>query len=179
MGAAKSDNRKQKSSRSFAFLICLAAIVFSVIVGILLSRLKSSRDDISAISGDYGVAIDEDCESGPLKDAETLDDRSPGIFCYQLNTKPWFPGGDEPGTVCFQNEKGNSCLAVISYILDDGAKVYESGAIPPDAHIELARLDVPLIKGTYNATCEISLIDIGTLSKLNTLSEKIVIQVEE
>ena len=76
-----------------------------------------------------------------------------GMFNISINTQPEFPDGSSPGNLCIENSPANHYLMVVEITLNDtGEKVYTSGALEPNYHIQEAKLDRALAKGTYPAT---------------------------
>lgn len=75
------------------------------------------------------------------------------MFNISINTQPEFPDGSSPGNLCIENSPANHYLMVVEITLNDtGEKVYTSGALEPNYHIQEAKLDRALAKGTYPAT---------------------------
>ena len=76
-----------------------------------------------------------------------------GKVNISINTQPEFPDGSSPGNLCIENSPANHYLMVVEITLNDtGEKVYTSGALEPNYHIQEAKLDRALAKGTYPAT---------------------------
>ena len=76
-----------------------------------------------------------------------------GMFNISINTQPEFPDGSSPGNLCIENSPANHYLMVVEITLNDtGEQVYTSGALEPNYHIQEAKLDRALAKGTYPAT---------------------------
>ena len=76
-----------------------------------------------------------------------------GRFNISINTQPEFPDGSSPGNLCIENSPANHYLMVVEITLNDtGEQVYTSGALEPNYHIQEAKLDRALAKGTYPAT---------------------------
>ena len=105
-------------------LVSAGSIMLFGVIGVLMAWMSGdATDDLAEKWADYGIVLDENCESGPLE--QNMDDDTPmeyGSLRYQLNAAPWFADCDAKGTVCFQNNRGNRHFVRISYQLDSGEK---------------------------------------------------------
>ena len=175
----KMHTRKKRKGR-MPLLVSAGSIMLFGVIGVLMAWMSGdATDDLAEKWADYGIVLDENCESGPLE--QNMDDDTPmeyGSLRYQLNAAPWFADCDAKGTVCFQNNRGNRHFVRISYQLDSGEKVYQSEMIPPDSHIHRAGLDQQLSRGEYGGVCRIELFDMDSLEPIGILEENITITVQ-
>ena len=170
----------QKNTGPAPLLVSVGAIALFGLIGVLLVWLSGGpADDLEEKWSGYDIMIDQNCRPGPLDKKSAREDTAEyGSLHYLLNEAPFFPDCDTEGTVCFQSDKGNQHFVRIFYILDDGDEVYRSDMIPPDSHIQKAKLQKSLADGVYPGVCRIELFDMNTLESLGTLEEAIIITVQ-
>ncbi|MCI9406081.1 MAG: hypothetical protein HFK04_04100 [Oscillospiraceae bacterium] len=170
----------QKSTGPIPLLVSVGAIALFGFIGVLLVWMSGGpADTLEEKWSGYGITIDPNCRPGTLGgEAAKEDEVEYGSLHYLLNTAPFFPDCDTEGSICFQSNKGNRHFVRISYVLDDGDEVYRSDMLPPDSHIQKAKLQKRLADGVYPGVCRIALFDMDTLELLGTLEETITITVQ-
>lgn len=100
-------------------------------------------------------------------------------FLYRLCARPVFPKGTKAGNVLFENTPGNAYPMEVIYWLDDtGQAVYRSGLLEPGTHLAQDALVVPLEKGDYPATAEITVYRQAGGEVLCVFSEAVTLVVE-
>lgn len=103
--------------------------------------------------------FDENATDGqlPFKTAKEiqaeLDRRiAESAFAISINTRPEFENGKAEGRLAIENVPNNHYNMRVAITLEDGTKIYQSGALKPGQYILDDTLDKNLKKGTYKAT---------------------------
>jgi hypothetical protein len=74
-------------------------------------------------------------------------------FAFKINARPVFETGDGPGSLRIENPSYNIYPMVVQIFLGDTEeKIYDSGGILPNQHIDSAKLTKVLPPGSYKAT---------------------------
>jgi hypothetical protein len=98
---------------------------------------------------------------------------------FKINSRPVFSDGNAEGTLGIENPNNNAYPLVITIELDDtGEKIYDSGGIMPDHHIDTAKLSKVLEKGEYKATATINAYDPDTKELKGRQAAALIITVE-
>ena len=107
-----------------------------------------------AVQGHLPNMTEEEIMEQMQKEADS------SAFSFKLNAWPVFRNGGKAGTLLIENPKHNTYPFVVEIFLKEtGEKIYDSGAIHPDHHIERASLTRRLLPGTHAATAHVSAYD--------------------
>lgn len=64
-------------------LVSAGSIMLFGVIGVLMAWMSGdATDDLAEKWADYGIVLDENCESGPLE--QNMDDDTPGIWLSAL-----------------------------------------------------------------------------------------------
>lgn len=156
----KRARQKKKEKKTVIWLILLAVTLTLILV---ISGLLSSNQPARLVSGDIlpgaGEAAqghlpdmtDEEIKQQMQKAADET------MFSFKINAQPVFEDGSSAGTLRIENPNHNVYPFVVEIYLDEtGEKIYDSGAVLPDRHIDTAKLDTELAAGTHGATAYIN-----------------------
>ena len=81
-------------------------------------------------------------------------------FSFKINSMPIFEDGNSAGTLRIENPSHNIYPFTVEIFLgESGEKIYDSGGIFPDHHIEKAMLTKALPRGFYRAMAFVSAYD--------------------
>ena len=144
-------------------LLLLAAI--AALIGVRYSR--SAGEAEGAVSGGLFPGMGESAAMGhlPGMTQEQIQQQMQHVadeskFSFKINAQPVFEDGASEGTLRIENPSHNAYpIAVEIYRTDTQKKVYDSGGLPPDSHIDRDRLLEDLDKGSYGAQAVISVYD--------------------
>lgn len=101
-----------------------------------------------------------------------------GMFNVAINTKVKMENGKSEADLRIENIPANHYLMKVQITLDDtGEVIYTSGLIEPNYHIQSAKLDKELGKGTYKATALFMACDMETGDVVGKASVQFEIQV--
>jgi len=85
------------------------------------------------------------------------------LFSFKVNSRPIFEDGGGAGTLRIENPNHNMYPFTVEIFLDEtGEKIYESGGIFPNRHINTAKLGRALPQGEHEATAYINAYDPDT-----------------
>ena len=101
-----------------------------------------------------------------------------GTFNISINANPQFERGDLPGDIQIENVPSNRYLMKVEIDLDGtNEKIYQSGLIDVNHHIQEAKLDKILEKGKYPATARFTAYDRQTRKVIGHAAAYIVISI--
>ncbi|MCL2332008.1 MAG: hypothetical protein FWC54_00780 [Actinomycetia bacterium] len=84
-------------------------------------------------------------------------------FSFKINAQPTFANGSAKGDLGIENPRYNVYPMTVQIFLDNnGQKIYDSGGLLPDQHIDNAKLLKYLKAGTYKATAVLNAYDPDT-----------------
>lgn len=170
-------NQEKKSGKSKKIItisvISVLLIAVAVLVYLLLNQQKSvfnpKMKDQNAVSGQLEGKSEKEIEAELNRIVEE------GMFHISINPQIIMPDGNSEAELRIENVPSNHYLMSVKITLDDsGEVVYTSGMIEPDYHIQSAKLDQKLKKGTYEATAVFTAYDPDTQAEKGQASAKIV-----
>ena len=148
------ENNKKRSKK---FLIPVILIAILILIGFTFKRCSSEKA-ITANMPAIGDASEghlpgmstEEIMSQMQKSADA------SYFSFKINAEPVFSSPESEGNLEIENPSYNTYPMVVKIYRDDTLEmIYNSGLIPPNYHIQNARLDVVLPSGTYKCTAEL------------------------
>lgn len=161
------ERRGSKKKRIIAIIILILIIIAAVVIYILTHRSGEAMNE-----GNYQQIMEE------------MDDRvSEGYFETYMNNQWTFADGtSETKDAILGNSPNNAKPIRCEVVLDDtGEKVFSTDVMPVGAELPPFKLDVDLDAGTYNATCNVFLLDEeedGTYTDFSSAGFKVTIVVE-
>lgn len=157
---------EEKQKRRKGLVILLIALAAAAAITAALILISQSGRPQRIVSGDMlplaGAAAeghlpgltDEEIQAQMQKAADEA------MFSFKINAQPVFEDGSSKGTLRIENPNHNVYpFAVEIYLDETGEKIYESGAVLPNHHIDTAKLQVLLPQGTHAATAYINAYD--------------------
>ncbi len=157
-----------------------------IVVGaiILLAAIAVAIFMISSMSGKdenrYAVVTEAEPDpaavEGMINGEKYSGAQNPeGVLSYRIKGEVTVQGGE--GDFMMENPPKNTCLMTVTFLLD-GNKIYESGYIFPNQHIERDGLDDVPEPGEYTVEVVFEGFDPGTLESLGTSKTEIKMTVE-
>ncbi|MCL2332065.1 MAG: hypothetical protein FWC54_01065 [Actinomycetia bacterium] len=124
----------------------------------------------SMVAGDLFPGKGADVDDGHLKDmtpeeikAQMQKVADASQFSFKINARPKFENGAAKGNLGIENPRYNVYPMTVEIFLDDtDEKIYDSGGLLPDQHINDAKLLKVLKAGTYKATAVLNAFDPDT-----------------
>lgn len=157
---------KKKKKKGLILWLLLAAVAITVVIFLLA---QNSGTPTRMIAGNMlpeaGAA-----EAGHLPDmtdeqvlAQMQQAVDESRFSFKINAQPVFEDGGSAGTLRIENPGHNVYPFVVEiYLTETQEKIYDSGAVMPDHHIDTARLLTALPRGTHEAVAYINAYDPDT-----------------
>ena len=155
---------KAKRQRVIALAVIVALLLVIGVLVFLLLRPEPGGQIVTSAKRDPNASIGQ-IEGKTQEEIQAELNRlvEQGMFNVSINPDIRFESGDAEGDVRIENVPGNYYLMRVTLTLDDtGETVYTSGMLEPNYHIQTAKLDVPLKKGTYPATALFTAYEPGT-----------------
>lgn len=175
----KSTENKKSSINPIMIIIIILLIIVIALLAVLVLRpptqqavATAPRKDPTAMVGELKDKTKEEIQAELNKVVEA------GMFNVKVNTVIDYPDGNSEGEVRIQNVPNNNFSMQVRFILaETGETVYTTGVLEQNQFIEKAKLDVPLKKGTYEATAEFLALDPETLSEQGKTNVNITLNV--
>lgn len=144
-GRKKEDLKKKKRKKIIIFVIC---IVLAIIAAVAIYFLTRPKEVIT--EGNYKQIMDD-----------MSDEVQEGYFETYMNTDWTFPdGASETTNAILGNSPNNKKPIRCEVMLADTEEViFKTDVIPVGAEVPPFKLDVDLDPGTYNAVCQVYLLD--------------------
>ncbi|MDL2237500.1 hypothetical protein LJC56_06690 [Christensenellaceae bacterium OttesenSCG-928-K19] len=159
------EKRKQKRWTLIAILLLLVAALGFIIYMANYPTTQAAHMVAGDIFPGAGTA-EEGNLPGMTEDeikAQMQREVDETMFSFKVNAQPVFEDGSGEGTLRIENPSHNVYPFVVEIFLDEtGEKVYDSGGVLPNHHIETAKLTTALAGGTYKATAYINAYDPDT-----------------
>lgn len=158
---------KKKKRKKIIIIVCILLVIIAAIVIYILTRPKDVMTE-----GNYKQIMEE------------MSDRvSEGYFETYMNNQWTFADGtSETKDAILGNSPNNAKPIRCEVVLDDtGEKVFSTDVMPVGAELPPFKLDVDLEAGTYEATCNVFLLDEeedGTYTDFSSAGFKVTIVVE-
>lgn len=102
-----------------------------------------------------------------------------GSLIISINSDLVFLNGTAQGDLRIENSINNHYRMIVEIYMEDGTKVYESGAIDPGYYVEKDRLDVALKKGDYPVTVYFRAYDLEQDTLIGKAATKTMIHILE
>lgn len=137
---------KKKKRKKIIIIICILLIIIAAVVVFLWFR----RPKGVITEGNYKQIMDE------------MDDQvQEGYFETYMNTEWIFPDGNSETTNAVLGNSPNNKKPIRCEVLlaDTQEMIFKTDVIPVGAEVPPFRLDVDLEAGTYDAVCEVYLLD--------------------
>ncbi|MGI6153251.1 MAG: hypothetical protein ACOYJB_05360 [Christensenellaceae bacterium] len=159
------DRKKQKRRILVGVLLLAAAILGVVFYTIGLRGTQAGRMVAGDIFPGSGTAqtghLPEMTEDAIRAQMQKTADET--MFSFKINAQPVFESGNSEGTLRIENPAHNVYPFVVEiYLKETGEKIYDSSGILPNHHIDTAKLNVSLEKGTHEAAAYINAYDPNT-----------------
>lgn len=157
-GAYPQDYPRKKRGAGFYVGIAIAAIalVAAIVVGTFLF-MNSTQIYPTHRSGELGQL---DGKSKEEIQAELDRIVEEGMFNIAIANVVQLQNGSSEGDFSIENSPANRYnMQVEIAVADTGEVVYTSGVLEPNYHIQTAKLDTPLSKGTYNCIATFHALD--------------------
>ena len=184
LGQEKLDLEKKRRRKKIFIIILLIIINVSVILlSILLQKNSEPKNKFSGnIFPESGAA-----EKGHLPKMTTEEileqmqrEADKSVFSFKINSQPVFENGNKDGNLQIENPNHNIYPFVVEILLNEnGEKVYDSGGILPNHHINRAKLIKVLEKGEYPATAYIHAYDPTTKEYIGKSSAELKLIIRE
>lgn len=144
----------------------LLIILFLLMMGVALYIVNRQEPERDLISGDLfpGAGDTDDGTLPNLSEDEVREQMQKQAdeskLSFKINAEPVFPDGKSAGTLRIENPNHNVYPFVVEIFLNaTGEKIYDSGGILPNHHIDTAKLDKKLGKGSHEAVAHIKVFD--------------------
>ncbi len=176
----KNTSGKKDDRVLYAVLACMIIIIVILVILLLRSCPGGEKHIITDYDRDPNASIGQLEGKTPEEiQAELNRIVEEGMFNVSINATPVFHSGSEAGSLKIENIPANHYNMKVKITLDKtGETIYQSGIIEPNHHIENARLDVPLPKGSHAATAIFTAYEPETNSVMGNAAVKINILVE-
>ena len=147
----RAEARTDGGKKLLAAACVLLLLVLGILAFLLLRAPKAGPSGLAREAAALAGQLEGKTEEQIVEELNRIVEE--GMFNISINTQPEFPDGSSPGNLCIENSPANHYLMVVEITLNDtGEQVYTSGALEPNYHIQEAKLDRALAKGTYPAT---------------------------
>lgn len=154
------DDEQNRKKRGAGFYIGMSIIAIALVAGLAVGTflfMNSTQIVPSHRSGELGQL---DGKSREEIQAELDRIVQEGMFNISIANVVQLPNGSAEGEFSIENSPANRYnMQVTITVADTGEQVYESGIIEPNYHIQYAKLDTPLPKGTYNCIATFHALD--------------------
>ncbi|WP_308753600.1 hypothetical protein [uncultured Anaerotruncus sp.] len=145
------EEKTKKNGNAVKWVFLVIILILMGVIAWLLLRPAEKPAGLARAAGAQLGQLEGKTEEQIVEELNRIVEE--GMFNISINTQPEFPDGSSPGNLCIENSPANHYLMVVEITLGDtGETVYTSGALEPNYHIQEAKLDRPLAKGTYPAT---------------------------
>ncbi|WP_066686137.1 hypothetical protein [Christensenella intestinihominis] len=170
--------KKERNKKKKKVVIILLIVVVAVLAACLIWQNWPKEADSSA-ERDPNAALGQlEGKSGQEVVDELNKIVEQGMFNVAINTKVKMENGKSEADLRIENIPANHYLMKVQITLDDTDEViYTSGLIEPNYHIQSAKLDKELEKGTYKATALFMACDMDTGDVVGRASVQFEIQV--
>ncbi|MDL2224828.1 hypothetical protein LJC20_01255 [Eubacteriales bacterium OttesenSCG-928-M02] len=161
--------KKKRNQKAILILLLLLFVAAGIgIAGYFAGWFR--KDPGPVVAGELFPDTGADAEDGHLPDMteeqikqQMQREADATKFSFKINAQPVFADGNSPGTLRIENPNHNKYPFVVDIYLDgSGEKVYASGGILPNHHINTAKLIKALQKGSHKAKAIISIYDPDT-----------------
>lgn len=168
---------KKEKKRSASFYVAVAIAALAVIVACVLAftvftQPQTGKRDPNGLIGQV--------EGKSTEEIQAELDRliAEGMLQISIASKVEFKDGTSEGAIQIENVPNNHYLVQVTIVRNDtGEQIYESGILEPNYHIQTAKLDTPLPKGTYECTATFHALDMETEEERGTAAATIEIDV--
>lgn len=159
------DKKKRRRQLLIVLLLLAAAIPGIILCTIVFRGSQAGRMVAGDIFPGSGTAqaghLPEMTEEEIRAQMQKVADET--MFSFKMNAQPVFENGDSEGTLRIENPSHNVYPFVVEiYLNKTGEKIYDSGGVLPNHHINMAKLDVSLEKGEHKAMAYINAYDPDT-----------------
>lgn len=152
------DSNQKKRGAGFYVGISIAAIalVAAIAVGTFLF-MNSTQIFPTHRSGELGQLDGKTKEEIQAELDRIVEE---GMFNIAIANVIQLPNGSSEGEFSIENSPANRYnMQVDITVADTGETIYTSGILEPNYHIQYAKLDTPLSKGTYNCIATFHALD--------------------
>ena len=154
----KKDVRRKKVLVVLLILLLTAAATIVWQINSLRTNDIISGDMFPGIGGAAEGHLPKMTETEIMQQLQREADRSK--FSFKINSRPIFENGAKEGTLQIENPSHNIYPFVVEIFLNEtGEKIYDSGGILPNHHIDRAKLTKVLPKGSHTAIAYIRVYD--------------------
>lgn len=155
------ENYEKKGKRRRALIIW--ALLIAAALAFVGFRLGWFGGQQALIAGDLFPGASDQALAGHLPDMseEQIKQQMQQIadaskFSFKINAQPIFENGASAGTLRIENPHHNVYPFVVEiFLANTQEKIYDSGGVLPNHHIDSAKLDIALAKGHHDAYAEI------------------------
>jgi len=183
----KKDSKAKKENKKRILLIILF-MIFAIGAGSIFVAFHLNRREANLAAGQSPVNLLPPgfAQDGPLpgmsadeirKQMQIMADSA--YFAFKINARPIFQTGAAQGNLQIENPSYNVYPMVVQIFLDDTEeKIFDSGGILPNQHIENASLARALSAGEYKATAYMNAYDPDSRTWLGKQAAALVITVQ-
>lgn len=157
-GGAPAPQQEPNKKKQNIIILILALLLLCGGIYFIYSSMAAKKESEFHFDDN---ALDGQLEGKTLEEIqEELNRRvDENMLSISINTAPVFKDGKAEGNLRIENSPANHYFMIVEIYLNDetkegglGERIYRSGGIKTGQHIENAKLDKNLAKGTYNAT---------------------------
>lgn len=174
----KLDTSKKENRKGFVFPAFVAVVMLAVAC-LFLMRSCSAPKQTNVLEAALRAELGQ-LEGKPQSEIQAELNRviADGMFHISINTNPVFSTGNADGSLQIENVPNNRYGMVVElYRKDTGEKIYHSGLIAPNYHIQRDVLSAELAAGKYEATAVFQAYTLDTAELVGTAGCEIVISV--
>lgn len=166
----------EKKKKTAVIIVCVVVLLLAVIVVLVFLLLKKDEKP------EGGYTMDEGNYQQIVEDMNA--EVKEGYFETYMNTEWTFPdGATETTDAILGNSPNNTKPIRCEVILEDsGEVVYKTGILPVGAVLDPFKLDTDLEAGTYEAICQVYLLneqEDGTYEDFSNAGFHVTITVEK
>lgn len=154
------DDDQGHKKRGAGFYIGMSIIAIALVAGLAVGTflfMSSTQIIPTHRSGELGQL---DGKTKEEIEAELNRIVEEGMFNIAIANVVQLANGSAEGDFSIENSPANRYnMQVTITLADTGEQIYESGIIEPNFHVQYAKLDTPLSKGTYNCIATFHALD--------------------
>jgi len=168
----KTSPDKARQGRKRAIKIALIVLLLIVLALVMhqCGVYKFPWERSAVVAGNLFPGSGKDANDGHLSNMtpEQIKEQMQRVadasqFSFKINAQPTFANGSAKGNLGIENPNYNVYPMTVQIFLDkDNEKVYDSGGLLPNQHIDNAKLLKNLKAGTYQATAVLNAYDPDT-----------------